>query len=153
MVGAMRTQMALLVASLVSTLVPRTACAQPAQSTLKLTVLSGRPVIEGVYLNGQGPYRFLLDTGSQKNQVEAGLARKLGLAATFQRDLYTPSGPLHVQGGRVSQVALGSATAENQDFLFTNFDGIHALSPEIRESSGRNFSATSTTPWTSNTTC
>jgi hypothetical protein len=131
--------MAVFIASLVSTFFPCAAVSQPAQPTLKLMIVSGRPVVEGVYLNGQGPYRFLLDTGSQKNQVEAGLARKLGLAATFQRDLYTPAGPSHVQGGKVSQVALGSAQAENQDFLFTNFDGIHTLSPEIRGILGQEF--------------
>jgi hypothetical protein len=135
----MRTQIAVLVAFFVSTLFPCIAVSQPAQPTLKLTILSGRPVVEGVYLNGQGPYRFLLDTGSQTNQLEAGLARKLGLATTFQRDLYTPSGHSHVQGGKVSQVALGSAHAENQDFLFTNFDGIHALSSDIRGILGQGF--------------
>lgn len=141
----MRTQAVVLLASLVSTFFPCAALAQPSQPTLngqpilKLTILSGRPVVEGVYLNGQGPYRFLLDTGSQSNQLESGLARKLGLAATFETDLCTPSGPSHVHGGQASKVALGSAEAESQEFLFTNFDGLHALSSDIRGILGQEF--------------
>ena len=141
----MRTQMVVLFASLAPTFFPCAVFAQPVQPTsntqpaVKLTILSGRPVVEGVYLNGQGPFRFLLDTGSQTNQVETGLARKLGLAATFQTDLYTPSGASRVQGGNLSKVALGSAEAEGQKFLFTSCDGIHALSSDIRGILGQEF--------------
>jgi hypothetical protein len=131
--------MALLVASLVSTFFPCAAFAQPARPTLKLEILEGRPVVDGVYLNGQGPYRFLLDTGGQRNQLESGLARELGLSAALRVDLYTPSGPSRVQGGTVSKVALGPVDAEDQAFLFTSFEGVHALSPEIRGILGQEF--------------
>ena len=68
--GGMRTPMAVLVASLVATFFPCAAFAQPVQPTLKLQVIAGRPVVDGVYLNGQGPYRFLLDTGTQVNMLK-----------------------------------------------------------------------------------
>jgi hypothetical protein len=108
---------------------------------IKLSILGGCPVVHQVFLNGQGPYRFLLDTGAQTNQVEAGLARKLGLTATFQVDLDTAAGSSRVAGGRVGRVTLGSAEATNQEFLFTSLDGLHVLSPDIRGILGQEFLA------------
>jgi hypothetical protein len=133
--------MAVLVASLVATFFPCAAFAQPVQPTLKLQVIGGRPVVDGVYLNGQGPYRFLLDTGTQVNMVEAGLAKKLGLVGTFERELLTPSGSSHLRGGMVGKVSLGPVETEGQEFLFTNFDAEHTLSPDIRGILGQEFLA------------
>jgi hypothetical protein len=124
-----------------TTFLPCTAVSQPVRPTLKLKIMDGRPVVDGVFLNGQGPYRFLLDTGSQTNQLESGLARKLGLTGTFKVDLYTPSGPSIVQGGHVDKVTLGPVDAAGQEFLFTGCDGLHALSQDIRGILGQEFLA------------
>jgi len=32
---------------------------------VRLSMRSGRPLLDNVYLNGHGPYQFLLDTGSE----------------------------------------------------------------------------------------
>ena len=111
----------------------------PSGPFVKLEILGGRPVASQVFLNGQGPFRFLLDTGAQTNQMEEALARKLGLAPSYQVVLATASGATRVPGGRVSEVALGEASAANQEFLFTNMDGVHALSPEIQGVLGQEF--------------
>jgi hypothetical protein len=104
-------------------------------------VMAGKPVVDGVFLNGYGPYRFLLDTGSQSNQLDSGLARKIGLAAALQFDLQTPSGASTVRGGRVAKVAAGPAEASDQEFLFTRFDDLSALSPDVRGILGQEFLA------------
>ena len=106
-----------------------------------LNTLSGIPVVDGVFLNGNGPYRFLLDTGAQTNQVDASIARKLGLTQAFQVAMVTTAGTIHVAGGRVAEVSLGSATASNQEFLFTTLDGAHAISREIQGVFGEQFLA------------
>jgi hypothetical protein len=118
-----------------------TANAQMTPTTIKLKVLQGRPVVDGVFINGNGPYRFLLDTGSQANQMEAGLAKKIGLVPTLQVDLYTAAGNSIVHGGRASKVALGTVEAAGQEFLFTSCDGLHMLSPDIRGILGQEFLA------------
>jgi hypothetical protein len=133
--------MAVLVASFVATFFPCSAFPQPVQPTLKLQVIAGRPVVDGVYLNGQGPYRFLLDTGSQTNHVEEGLARKLALTASLDGYLDTPSGTSHVKGGRVGKVAVGGVEAADQEFLFTGTEALRALSPEVRGILGQEFLA------------
>src|SRR5262245_60099750 len=86
---------------------------QPGRPRVKRDLIGGRPVVD-VFLNGNGPYRFLLDTGGQSNQVEAGLARTLGLAPTFRVELGTPTGTLRVPAGRIGQVSLGGVEAANQ---------------------------------------
>jgi hypothetical protein len=103
--------------------------------------MGGRPVIDDVFLNGQGPYRFLLDTGAQTNQVETSLARKLGLTPTFRLEMDTAAGTIPVPGGHIAEVSLGSAIASNQEFLFTTLDGVHNLSPDIRGVLGEEFLA------------
>jgi hypothetical protein len=107
--------------------------------SLKIMVLSGRPVVDGVYLNGTGPFRFLVDTGAETNQVEAAVARKIGLAPTFRVNMVTTAGAMAVGGGKVGEVTLGSATASNQEFLFTGLEGVHQLSPGIQGVLGQEF--------------
>lgn len=96
------------------------------------------PVVE-VFLDASGPFRFLLDTGSQTNHIDSALARKLGLRATARFSLYTPSGQTIVPGGRVGKVTLGSMEASDQEFLFTSFDDLSRSLPGIRGILGQEF--------------
>jgi hypothetical protein len=113
--------------------------AQPAETGTHLRLMGGRPVVDEVYINGQGPLRFLLDTGAATNQFDAALARKLGLEASFQVELATVGGTTRVQGGRVAQVKLGTAEASSQEFLFTTLDAIHTLSASVEGVLGEEF--------------
>jgi hypothetical protein len=113
----------------------------PTPQRVKLNIIRGRPVVDDVFLNGHGPYRFLLDTGGETNQVEAALARSLGFTATYQVELQTMAGPYRAAGGRLGYVSLGPAKATNQEFLITSLDGLHALSDDIRGILGQSFLA------------
>lgn len=113
----------------------------PADGSLKISVLSGRPVADGIFLNGQGPFRFLIDTGAQTNQVDAAIAGKLRLKPTFRAEIATVTGSAMVSGGRLAQVTLGPASATDQEFLFTTLDSIHTLSSSIQGVLGQEFLA------------
>jgi predicted aspartyl protease len=127
---------------IVAAALPCNARSLPApDGSIRLNTLSGIPVVDRVFLNGNGPYRFLLDTGAQTNQVDASIARKLGLARAFQVAMVTTAGTIQVAGGRVAEVSLGPAAASNQEFLFTTLDGAHALSGEIQGVLGEQFLA------------
>jgi len=123
--------------------VPSVPAAQPSlKLDIKLDMIAGLPVVDDVYLNGQGPYRFLLDTGSQTNQVDASLAKKLGIAVTRQVEQATPTGFTKVSAGTVHTVALGAASVAatvDQDFIFLPGDGLHQLDPTIRGILGQQF--------------
>jgi hypothetical protein len=87
------------------------------------------------------PYRFLLDTGAQTNQFDARLADELGLEKQFRVALNTPTGSVWVAGGRAHQVSLGTATAVDQELLFTNLAGVRAVDAGIQGVLGQQFLA------------
>jgi hypothetical protein len=135
----MKTLLAFLFSASLAIPVPSLAVAQPSHPTVKLKIVSGVPIVDGVYCNGKGPFRFLLDTGTQSNQIEAGLARKLGVTPTFQVDLYTASGSSRVPAAKLDSLSLGSSEVRGQEFLLTSLDGVHTLSPDIRGILGQDF--------------
>lgn len=132
---------------LVLVLVSLTASACTAQTTpltLKLEVAQGLPVLDGVYVNGRGPYRFLLDTGNQSNEMDPDLARELGVAAAFQLELETPAGVTTVPGARADSVAAGpegAVKAAGQEFLITRNEALRRLGAGIRGTLGQQFLA------------
>lgn len=106
---------------------------------VKLKVMTGKPVVENVYLNGQGPYRFLLDTGAEPNVVDAKLAKKLGIQASVSGKMLTPAGMSTAGCARVGRVSLAPVEATDQVFLLVRLDGLHATSADIRGILGESF--------------
>lgn len=99
---------------------------------MNLRVQEGRPIVDGVYVNGQGPFRFLIDTGSNVNFIETNLARKIGMNATFRTELASASGKTVVEGSTGNDVTLDSVKASGQELLFSNLDAIHSLSSDVQ---------------------
>lgn len=106
---------------------------------IKLTIIAGRPVADCVFVNGQGPYRFLIDTGTEVNELELDLARKSGMQPTFQADMISPLGVVHLPGADNLEVTFGGARAGNQKFLFSDLYDVHQLSPDIEGILGQSF--------------
>jgi hypothetical protein len=118
------------------------AASTPLPGSLRLAVVGDRPVVNGVYLNGQGPYRFLIDTGAKRNQVDFELARKLGLNPTFRVQMTTAAGTTtSVRAGRLAELTLGPAHAANQEFLFIRLHAVCTLSKDIQGVLGQQFLA------------
>ena len=109
------------------------------QTPIKLVISGGVPVVEGVFLNGNGPYRFIVDTGSQTNQVDPALAAKLGLQPAETVTLYTPSGSSAPLAGFIDTVALGSMQATHQEFLITGLDAVRQHCPGVQGILGQEF--------------
>lgn len=87
------------------------------QAPVKLNVTHEVPLVDEVYLNGNGPFRFILDTGSQSNLIDPKVARRIGLNPTVRFVLSTPSGDSTVPAAWVDVVAAGSMQASHQKFL------------------------------------
>jgi hypothetical protein len=96
----------------------------------KLQVREGLPFVDGVYVNGHGPYRFLIDTGTNVNLIDIGLAGKIGMNASFRDDLATPSGETVLPGSDGHEIAVGSVKAGGQKFLFS--ETVHKLLPDVQ---------------------
>jgi hypothetical protein len=109
--------------------------------TVKLQVRDGRPIVDDVYVNGHGPYRFLVDTGSNINLIETGIAKKIGMEATFQVELTSAAGKVQTSGSDGNEVTLDSVKADEQKFLFSGLDAIHNSSPDVQGVLGQWFLA------------
>jgi predicted aspartyl protease len=100
--------------------------------SVKLQVREGRPIVDGVYVNGHGPYRFLVDTGANVNLIETGLARKIGMSTTSQTALTSAAGKVQVSESDGNEVTLDSTEANDQKFVISGLDAIHNSSPDVQ---------------------
>jgi hypothetical protein len=113
--------------------------ARSSESTVNLLIRQGRPVVDGVYLNGHGPYRFLVDTGATLNHVDPRVARAIGVTTTFETEMRTVVGTTHASGTSGIEVALGPARVEQQSFLFVGLEVLHQISSDIEGVLGEEF--------------
>lgn len=109
------------------------------QAAVKMRMVLGRPVVQGVYVNGHGPYAFLLDTGTTANHLDQKLAQSIGLKATFRSELVSSAGSVYTPGTDGVEVALDSVSAQNQRFLFAGGDVLHKFAPDIQGILGQAF--------------
>jgi len=106
---------------------------------VKMLLIQGRPVVDGVFVDGHGPYRFLVDTATTANHIEPGLARSIGLKASFRSELTSSIGVIEVLGSDGVEVALGPVRADKQRFMFAGMDVVHQISPTIQGILGQQF--------------
>ena len=118
---------------------PQVAAADPSPASVRLEIMQGRPVVAGVYVNGQGPFRFLLDTGSTLNHLESKVAEAIGLKPTFHVNVRSAIGATLAPGAGGVDVALGPVRADGQAFLFTGLAVVHQLSSDIHGILGQEF--------------
>jgi predicted aspartyl protease len=81
---------------------------------------SGR-VVAPIVVNGQGPYRFIVDTGANRSVLSAALARQLGFAPTGVGDVHTVEGVS--QAPLVEGAALSFAGLPLQSAVMPVLDG------------------------------
>jgi hypothetical protein len=115
--------------------------AVPLCGAVKMQVVEGRPIVGGVYVNGHGPYRFLVDTGANVNLIETGLARKIGMDPTFKVDFVSASGKTQMSGSDDNEVTLDPVKAPAQRFLFSRLEALHILAPDVQGILGQWFLA------------
>ncbi len=84
--------------------VPQPAAPDPAATTIALTQLEERMTVP-VQIDGGGPYRFIIDTGSERTVISRELAGRLQLAAGRSVNVTSMSGT-----SRVATVILPSVT-------------------------------------------
>lgn len=66
---------------------------------IPMDISTTRPIVE-VKINGEGPYKFIFDTGSGTNVIDQGLAEKLGLKVVGEDALRT-QGPTQIMSKRM----------------------------------------------------
>jgi hypothetical protein len=106
---------------------------------VNLQVRDGHPIVDHVFVNGHGPYRFLIDTATNMNLIRARLAVSLGFTASFRTELASSIGTVLTAGGDGFSVRLESVIAENQRFLFSDLDAIERRWPDVQGVLGQSF--------------
>jgi hypothetical protein len=106
---------------------------------IRIHIVQGHPVVDGFYVNGHGPYRFLIDTGTTLNHLEPALAESIGLRPTFRTELTTSTGVSMAVGASGVRIAIDAFQADGETFLFAGLDAIHHAHPDVQGILGQDF--------------
>src|SRR5262245_27021407 len=99
----------------------------------------GRPVVDVVFVNQHGRYRFLLDTGTSLNHFDPKKARGIGVLPTFRTEVQTATGKVAMLGADGLCVTVEGIRSDAQMFLLGGTDALHQLSPDIDGILGQSF--------------
>lgn len=110
-----------------------------APEEVALTVEAGGLVSLEAYINGAGPFRLLLDTGSSASSVSRKLMRTLQLAAVGTMDLVTPSGTRARDGVRLAVMSVGAASRRSLLASVIDDRDLAALGPDVDGILGQDF--------------
>lgn len=110
---------------------PATAVEGPVFATPTRLDRIGR-IVAPVTINGQGPFRFIVDSGASRSAISAGLAARLGLTLDPTRQITVKgvTGSQAVPSVPIAYLQAGDLTLEDQrlpvlaDFVFADTDGI-----------------------------
>jgi predicted aspartyl protease len=108
---------------------------------VRFRILPKTMVAVPVFINGRGPFEFLLDTGTETSLIDPALARDLKLSATDQFTLYTPNGEKTLARAFLPTVTLGTVSGSNLEVLVDRPEAITALDSKLRGILGQNFLA------------
>jgi predicted aspartyl protease len=108
-------------------------------AAVPLRIVQHAPVADQVYVNGEGPFRFLIDTGSDSTALDARLAAKLGVRPVFRTRVKTLAGMGWRAGGRLTRLELGPLSAEDLEVFFDPLEAVHALDSELHGVLGTDF--------------
>ena len=102
----------------------------PKTFTVPLTIVAGFPLAP-VFVNGQGPFAFLIDTGGHSTMLSEGLATRLRLVPRVRYAIDTVAGSAFALGGTVNHVSLGPRSWTQREVLWMPFAALHAIDARI----------------------
>lgn len=129
-----------LAASMVSTLSAETHCPGNVESLL-LSPVNGHLFVMNVSINHSGPYKFLLDTGTQITIVDSSLARELHLANQGAANVVGAGFDESASLATLDQIAAGSHALANQDVFVYDLGHMRSIDLHVRGIVGEDFLA------------
>ena len=96
------------------------------------------PVFADVYIGAAGPYRFLVDTGSQTSVIDTALANQLHLKPEFRVELITQQSTQLVPGTTLSNIKVRDRVLPGTEIVFRDVSELKSLDPSVRGVLGAN---------------
>lgn len=112
-----------------------------AQSEMRFRLVHDTVIILSLMANDQGPYDFMLDTGTETTIVDPSLAHQLSLAALDRIQLATLAGNQTLTRSSLRSLGSGPARAENLEALVQNLAELRKVDSHIQGIVGQNFLA------------
>ncbi len=88
---------------------------------IRMDTEPGRPMVE-LEVNGQGPYRFVVDTGSPLSVLDERIAEQLGLEVVGTQMLHSPGASEGIQGMRVRAARLEAGGLRIEEPVLATMD-------------------------------
>jgi hypothetical protein len=90
------------------------------------------PVFVNVSIGTQGPYRFLVDTGSQTSLIDPKLAAELNLKPEFRVEIVTQNSTRLLPALRVKTLHIGDKPLHSAELVFHDLAHARRLDPSIK---------------------
>jgi predicted aspartyl protease len=110
-----------------------------AVTPITFKLVSNYLVVVPVRVNDEGPFDFLLDTGTNTTLLTPELARRINLRATSRIPLITLSGTEMLPRAMLDSLALGTKSLKHLEVIFDDLRGIRAVNSKICGVLGQNF--------------
>jgi predicted aspartyl protease len=110
-----------------------------AQSEIKLRLVHDTVVVVSLMANDQGPFDFVLDTGTNTTIVDPSLASRLSLVTLDHIQLSTLSGTQTVIRSSMRTLRAGPADVENLEVLVQDLSEVRRVDSHIQGIVGQNF--------------
>src|SRR3954464_12064202 len=95
-----------------------------AVTPITFKLVSNYLVVVPVRVNDEGPFDFLLDTGTNTTLLTPELARRINLRATSRIPLITLSGTEMLPRAMLDSLALGTKSLKHLEVIFDDLRGI-----------------------------
>jgi predicted aspartyl protease len=110
-----------------------------AQSAIPFRLEHDTVIVVSLMANGQGPFDFVLDTGTDTTVVDPSLARTLSLPSLGYLQLDTLGGSQTLTRSSVHSLAIGAARVENLEVLELDLADLRKVDSHIQGIVGQNF--------------
>ena len=89
------------------------------------------PVFADICIRGSGPYRFLVDTGSETSLIEPELAAELKLQPQFRVEVITQNTTRLLPGLKIEEIRIGQKRLHDVEIVFHDLAEARRLDPSI----------------------
>jgi predicted aspartyl protease len=117
------------------------AAVRPGEVRIEMAGPNGAAVLVPVTINGQGPFKFVLDTGATMTTIEPSLAGSLGLREAVGARGYGAGigGAGAIKLVQAESVQMGTASAKDIMLGVVDLQALKLIGPEVKGLIGLNF--------------